>query len=131
MTVTQGNGTTGAFPGFGGGIYNQGTLTVTNLVVTGNKATIDGGGIYNSTSDTLHVVNCTISNNVADSDNTGSGTGGGGLYSTTSGVMTITNSTISGNSVGTNASGGGGVSSFGTLTITYVHSWQHDHRQQY
>ena len=118
MTITQGNGATGTFPGFGGGIYNQGTLTVTNLVVTNNKATIDGGGIYNSTNDTLNVINCTISNNVADSDNAGSGTGGGGLYSTTGGVMTITNSTITGNSVGGSASGGGGVTSFGPLTIT-------------
>lgn len=118
MKVTQGNGATGAFPGFGGGIYNQGTLTVTNMVVTGNKAAIDGGGIYNSTSDTLTVINCAISNNVADSDNAGAGTGGGGLYSTTNGILTVINSTITGNSVGGSTSaGGGGITSYGSATI--------------
>lgn len=93
MKVTQGNSSTGAFPGF-------------------------GGGIYNSTRDTLNVINCTISNNVADSDNTGGGTGGGGLYSTSGGVLTVTNSTITGNSVGGNAAaGGGGITSYGSATI--------------
>lgn len=118
LTVTQGNSLTGAFPGYGGGIYNSGTLTVTKLIVTGNKATIDGGGIYNSASDTLKVENSIISNNVADSDNGGSGNGGGGLYNDTFGKMTLIYSTVSGNSVGSLADGGGIYTAGSTTMIT-------------
>ena len=32
----------------GGGIFNDGTLTVTNSTLSGNSAGTDGGGIYNS-----------------------------------------------------------------------------------
>ena len=31
----------------GGGIFNDGTLTLINSTVSGNSAGIDGGGIYN------------------------------------------------------------------------------------
>ena len=133
-----------AFPGFGGGIYNQGTLTVTNLVVTNNKATIDGGGIYNSTNDTLNVINCTISEQRRRFRQCGQRnrrrrtlqhdrrchdhhqfhnhrqfgrwkcSGGGGV--TSFGPLTITNSTISGNSSGLD--GGGIYKGNNTVTLT-------------
>jgi hypothetical protein len=57
----------------GGGIFNQGDLTLDRVVVTGNRAKA-GGGINNAFSATLHIVGSSIANNVADSY-------GGGLLS--------------------------------------------------
>jgi pentapeptide MXKDX repeat protein len=48
----------------GGGIYNAGTLTLTNATVSGNAATARGGGIYNS--GTLALNNVTIADNTAN-----------------------------------------------------------------
>jgi len=53
---------------FGGGIYNQGTLTVTNSTISGNLAADSwgyayGGAIYNS--GTLAINNSTLSGNFA------------------------------------------------------------------
>ncbi len=51
---------------FGGGIFNlSGTVGLTNSTVSGNKATIQGGGIYNG--DTLNANFVTIYNNTAPS----------------------------------------------------------------
>ena len=50
--------------GNGGGIYNGGTLTLTNSTVSGNTAwATRGGGIYNS--GTLTLTNSTVSGNTA------------------------------------------------------------------
>lgn len=87
----------------GGGIYNLGTLTVTNCTVANNHVSGssggNGGGIYNT--GTLTIVNTTVSGNAA-LGTMGSGQGGG-LYNM-SGLVTVVNSTIVGNS----AAGGGG-----------------------
>lgn len=73
----------------GGGIYNQGTLTVNNSTVSGNTATGSwGGGIFNDSSRTL------IINNSTFNDNTASLSGGIGSF----GAMTIDSSTLTGNS---------------------------------
>ena len=106
MTLTGGNGV-GTAPGntFGGAIYNQGDMTLTDMVITANTSASDGGGVYNSTDDVMRIVNCVISNNTSNSDGNTSGLGGGILNI---GNMTITGSTISGNTAaGTNLSGGG------------------------
>jgi len=96
--------------GFGGGVFNSGTLTIANCVVTGNVAkggfgggigsygpvtitgsTISsnsasfGGGI--ATTDSLTIINSTVANN--------SGLGAGGIYS--NGALTISGSTFTGN----------------------------------
>ena len=88
----------------GGGIFNYGTLTVTNSTISGNTASDFGGGIYSE--GTLTVTNSTVSGNTASYY-------GGGIYN--SGTLMITNSTISGN---TASSSGGGIYSYGTLTVT-------------
>jgi hypothetical protein len=49
--------------GPGAGIYNEGTLTVTNSTVSGNSAGGDGGGIRNDGGPTL--INSTVSGNSA------------------------------------------------------------------
>ena len=72
----------------GGGIYNSGTLTVTNCTFYDNLAEQTGGGIYNS--GTLTVTNTTFSLNTA-------GTYGGGIYNSTGSAMTLSNSIFAGN----------------------------------
>lgn len=92
----------------GGGILNNGTLTLTNATLAGNAAggvgTYGyGGAIFNS--GTLTVTGGTLSGNVAGNS--------GAIWNT--GALTVTGSTLSGNS----ASGsGGGIYNGGTLTLT-------------
>lgn len=100
LTVGDGN----VPGGEGGGILNQGTLTLTNIAMSGNFAFNNGGGIFNN-GGTLTITNSTLSGN-------SSGNVGGGVAST--GVLTITNSTLSGNS----STSGGGAHNSGTMTIT-------------
>ena len=120
MTLTQGNSLTGVAPGLGGAIYNKGTLTITNLVVTGNSSTGGGGGIFSAASTTLNVINSTISNNTALGTFAGAGTaarGGGGINSF--GTASISGSTISGNkATDTSVGFGGGLVNEGNLTVT-------------
>src|SRR5262245_40359850 len=64
----------------GGGIYNSGTLGLTNCTITGNSAGWMGGGIYNSSGATLNMFGSEVSNNhdVADGGpNPGQLSGGG------------------------------------------------------
>ncbi len=132
LTVANGN----VVDGNGGGISNNGTLTVSACIVTDNTALDDtgldnngnGGGISNS--GTLTVSNSTISNNSAQDNadlvfGSESSGNGGGISST--GTLTVRDSTISNNSAqnniffgsGLESSGnGGGISSNGTLSIT-------------
>jgi hypothetical protein len=91
---------------FGGGILNNGGLTINNSTISGNSCGsghgADGGGIFNI--GRLKISNSTISGN-------GICGGGGGIGSV--GTLTINNSTISGNS----AIFGSSISSGGTVTI--------------
>ena len=85
----------------GGGIYNAGTLNVTDSTLSGNTA-YEAGGIYNA--GTLNVTNSTLSGNDA--------LAGGGISNR--GTLNVTNSTLSGNY----ASNGGGIYNAGTLDVT-------------
>jgi hypothetical protein len=77
----------------GGGIWNEGSLTISNSTVSGNQANGEGGGIRNAGTPvaSLTITNSTISNNTAEF--------GGGIHDSTDGGvnLTITGSTISGN----------------------------------
>ena len=68
-------------------------MTVTNSTISGNTAGLDGGGIFNYSSD-LTVIGTTISGNSAEDF-------GGGidnpLEPVAIGLLTVVNSTISGN----------------------------------
>jgi hypothetical protein len=103
----------------GGGIYNAGTLTVTNSTFYGNSAgpgSVGGGGIYSVS--TLTVIDSTFYNNSAGLGYyTGQTPAGGGIYSNY-GTLTVTNSTFSGNSVGQYGGGGGIMNWCGTSTVT-------------
>jgi predicted outer membrane repeat protein len=99
LTITQGY--TRNSPG-GGGIYNQGTLTLMTSAISGNltDSGASGAGIYND--GTLTLTNSSVSGNQIIS---GSGSGGG-IYST--GTLTLTESTVGGNSIPFQSFGGGG-----------------------
>ena len=84
----------------GGGILNNGKLTVNNVRFTTNTAFEDGGGISNEgVTATLSVLNSTFSGNVAfDFPNLPQEEEGGALVNI-DGTVTIANSTFFGNSV--------------------------------
>jgi hypothetical protein len=149
LTVSDGNGLgaypsgsggAGIFNGDGGGIFNEGALTVTNSTVSGNSSDANGGGIRSAFSGTLTLTNCTVSDNSAlgngggihntagtvtvtnctVSDNSGFITGGG-ILNIDAGTVTVTNCTVSGNITETPVDGGlgGGIINFdGTVTVT-------------
>jgi hypothetical protein len=100
FTIQNGNVSDAANPdgpnATGGGIRDQGNadLTLTNMVITDNNTTADGGGIVMentvNSSWTLTVINSTISNNHA-------GDAGGGIDTDGTGSVVITGSVITGN----------------------------------
>jgi len=88
-----------------GGISNGGTSTVTNSTLSGNYGAYSGGGFCNFA--TLTMTNSTLSGNFAFAN-------GGGIWN--GGTLTMTNSTLSGNYV--QYSNGGGIDNSGTLTVS-------------
>jgi hypothetical protein len=123
----------------GGGIYNDGALTLTNSTLADNMTSGPGGGIYNNYYGSLTLTNTTLTTNTAGGDgggldnygtlrltnttltaNTASGSGGG-LFTSDAGfggwTVTLTNVTLAHN---TAAGDGGGLANrdFGTLTLT-------------
>jgi len=86
----------------GGGIRNDGQLTLTGCVVSNNWSSGDGGGILNSGRE-LHLEDSAVVQNTAQS--------GGGVFNL--GSMTMTESVVSGNS----AWSGGGLYNRGDLAL--------------
>ena len=104
LTVEDGFISNGNGNGNGGGIYNTGTLAVTNSTLSGNNARI-GAGIANY--GTLRVTNSTLSGNSANAF-------GGGILN--DGTLSVTNSTFSGNVC--TGCGGSAIGNGGTLNVT-------------
>ena len=100
--TVQSSGNSGA----GGGIYNQGTLTLNNSTISGNASQHSGGGIY-SEEGTVILNNSTVRRN-------SSGSYGGGIYNGY-GNLTLNHSTVSENTV--NGEGGGVYNNYGTMTL--------------
>ena len=105
LTITKGLApASGIFSGVGGGLINDGTLTVTDAAVTLCVASIGsflggvGGGIAQDTG-SLTVLRSTIFGNSA---------GAGGGISINSGSLTLVNSTVAGNTAPAGPGGGGG-----------------------
>ena len=100
--------------GYGGGIFNGGTLTINNGTLTGNSATISGGGIYNATYARLVTINNgTLSGNSAAN--------GGGIYTAATARLQnsiVANSLSGGNCSGTMTSNGYNLSSDSTCNFT-------------
>lgn len=114
--LTIANGLVAVVGGSGGGILNNGVLTIVNCTISGNALTdggSSGGGISNFGNKSLTIIDSTISDNSTTAS-------GGGIFSAV-GTLTITNTTLSGNSAG---SGGallntsGGIVNIGNATIS-------------
>jgi len=110
LTIANGKSPNGSNAGsFGGGIVNNGTLTVTNSTFSGNSASClicAGGAIVNF--GTVTVTNSTFSGNSASGY-------AGGIFNEPSGFLTVVNSTFAGNSA---SASGGGILNSGSTTIT-------------
>ena len=141
LTMSHGSGLAHArgypsdyWDGYGGGILNFGTLTISGCTLSNNSScSLDsqlmGGGIHNA--GTLTVTGCTLSNNSTMygyggaiynagtltvsggslSNNSTFAGYGGGIYN--AGTATVSGCTLSGNS----ADSGGGIANFGALTV--------------
>ena len=107
LTISAGSTT-----GDGGGLYNEGTVSLTRCTITGNSADGSGGGVGSTGAGAVALDACTFSDNSASYN-------GGGLGVSGSDSVTLTGCTFSGNSTGQH---GGGVawenSGTGTLTIS-------------
>ncbi len=102
LCVTQGHNGANEY---GGGIFNQGTLALYDVMIVDNHAPdTRGGGIYNA--GVLTLTSSVVDFNWASS--------GGGIYNDSSATATIVDSQISGHG---DTWSGGGIYSCGTLTI--------------
>jgi len=99
LTIANGNSA-----GFGGGIENNGALTVANSSLSGNQTQGIGGGFDNA--GMLTVTDSTVSGNRAAG-------GGRGIYNEVGATLKLTDSTFSSNSGGEL---GGGVYSDGAFS---------------
>ena len=101
-------------------VESNAKVTVSNLTITGGKATNDdGGGVYNRGRLTLN--NCKVTNNIAES--TYKNSYGGGVYNT-DGRLTMVDCTVSDNTAGSdslwlphNGYGGGIANYYGTVDL--------------
>ena len=84
-TISGNSAVNGSFASGGGGIYNQGALTVNNSTLAANSSS-EGGGIWN-TFGTAAVTNCTFSGNSASD--------GGGIFNQA--LLSLANSIVAGN----------------------------------
>jgi len=98
LTISGGNSTSATNQN-GGGVLNEGTLTIARSLIEGNQATF-GGGLSTEGTSTTTLTNSTVSNNDADED-------GGGLSAETGGTINIRSSTVSNNEADDDSNGGG------------------------
>jgi hypothetical protein len=94
----------GGSVGYGSGIHNAGSLTVSGDILSANSAGSEGGAVFNASVGTLTVNDSTLSGNTASR--------GGGIYN--AGSLTVSDSTLSGNY---GQDGGGGIDNKGSLTV--------------
>jgi hypothetical protein len=119
LSIVSGNGTSHQQTD-GGGISNQGTLTVTGCTISGSYAGY-GGGIFNA--GTLTVQASTLSGNTADPGYSNLMGAGGGIYNAAAANLTVISSTLSGNQVvyrgihSVSSGYGGGIFNAGNLTV--------------
>ncbi len=94
--------------GDGGGIYTAAPLIATSIIVRNNEALTNGGGIYNEGN--ASITASTISGNIAE--------GGGGLFLTGTQPISIVRTTLNAN----RAVGGGAISGRSGVEITVINS---------
>ena len=94
--------------GDGGGIYTAAAMAADRVVVSNNDSLTNGGGIYNEGNTTI--TNSTVTENSAE--------GGGGIFMTGSNTVNIRGTTLSFN----RAVGGGAISGRAGMTLNLVNS---------
>lgn len=112
--IFNSGGTLSGLTGFTGGANNT-VLTVINSTFTSNRASNQGGGLWNGNGATVNITNSTFFGNQAVSSDQTNGLGGAIMR--TSGKINITNSTIAGNLAGFQ---GGGIVGGTDTKITNV-----------
>ncbi|MCL4254935.1 MAG: hypothetical protein KJ043_14320 [Anaerolineae bacterium] len=80
---------------FGGALYNDGTLSLSNVIAQNSNASSQGGAIYNATGRPVTITNSTFSNNTSAS--------GGAIY--TLGTANISTTTFTGSTCATSGAG--------------------------
>lgn len=103
INVTLKDGFANSPNSFGGAVYNLGTVTMTDCVLTGNQAGLYGGAIYNN--GILNTNNCVFDENYAPQ--------GGSIFNDPIGRSYINNSTFS-NGI---ADDGGAIVNYGNMSI--------------
>ena len=98
LTITGGNASSGS-ERYGGGILNEGALTISRTLIVGNQATF-GGGLSTEGTSTATLVNSTLSGNDAEED-------GGGASAETGGTINLRSTTVSNNTADDDRNGGG------------------------
>jgi hypothetical protein len=101
LTVRGGN------RGAGGGVFNEGALTLERVAVTGNKAG-DGAGLFNMPGASLRLFDSRVSGNESS--------GGGGLW-VDGGTVTLTRTQVTGNKALNGSFGGGIFAHDGTIAL--------------
>ncbi len=99
----------------GGGIYNSGKITITGGTISNNRTTQSGAGIYNSSDAVISSGKGLFFNGGSIESNTNSGDHGGGIYNM--GDVTISSGNITQNVVSASSKSGGGIYNAGTLYI--------------
>jgi trimeric autotransporter adhesin len=120
ITIRNGYASSGSVNfGFGGGILNAGTLTLTDVIVIANRADVSGAGIANGRSSAAGTL--TLNSSTVTRNSVAAGQGGGIYNATFPGlagpVIVLNNSTVSENSAG-NGGGIGGTVGQGAGSIT-------------
>lgn len=97
----------------GGGIANYGSLFTNTLTIWNNLARNNGGGLYNAGTADLNAADQIYSNQAT-------GTGGGGIYNDSSATLTLYETSIRQNTASAPGSGGtgGGIYNLGSVTMT-------------
>jgi hypothetical protein len=112
-TVSDNQAAGGQYGLGGGGILNWGSLTVTHCTISGNVTGGDGGGIDNHNE-------ATVNESMITDNDAGGSDGGGGIRNY--GEMTVNSSTISGNFGGggfDSLGEGGGILNLYVMTVSY------------
>jgi parallel beta-helix repeat protein len=102
----------------GGGVtVNASTAVIRESTISGNAATLAGGGIILFNTSNLTLVNCTVSGNMSKTD-------GGGIHINPGGSLTLLHSTVTGNKADNDLNGsgtGGGIfRSSGTVSLQHT-----------
>jgi hypothetical protein len=119
LTITGGHGSGSgaaisgggpALTGAGGGIFNQGTVTLNGVTIKGNTGQY-GGGLFNDNNATATLFNSIIGGGFGQGNSAASD--GGGIFNNNSGTLTLNGTTVTGNTAGS----GGGLYDLGLATL--------------